>query len=102
MASLNVKIAVPGRDGLTSIPITDTTARDMEDAQSISAFGSEQDARAFLNSNRQDLHSFGFSEDAEVQPLASRKTGEIIGAYLRRRPSMTASQASSALSSLAK
>ena len=101
MASLNVKVSVPGRDGLTSIPITDASARDMEEARTISAFGSEDDARSFLRANRQDLNAFGFSEDAEIQPLSSRKTGEVIGAYLRRQPVMTDSQASSALSALA-
>lgn len=101
MSALNVKISVSGRDGLTSIPVTDASARDMEDARTISAFGNESDARAFLRSNREDLAAFGFSDESEIQPLASRKTGEVIGAYLRRSPAMTSSQASSALSDLA-
>lgn len=99
--ALTVKVAIPsGGNSLDSIPVTDATRRDIEDATSISAFGDEPAAREFLRNNRSKLEGAGFSEDSEIQTLYSTKTGEVIGAYLPKRPPMTSDAASDALDSI--
>ena len=82
------------------MPVTEARKSDFRDCISVSAFGEEKDARAFLNNNREKLEQLGFSEESEVQTLYSTKTGEVLGAYMRKRPAMTSEDAEDALDSL--
>lgn len=102
MASLNVKVAVStrGSSNPESVPVTDVSKSQMRDAVSISAFGDEADAKRFLRENRQKLNQLGFSDEAEIMTLTDNQTGEVLGAYLRSRPQMTADDAEDALDDL--
>lgn len=102
MPALNVKIAVNrrGQNEPDSVPVTEASRAEFRDAISLSAFGDVEDARQFIKNNREKLAELGFSEDTQIRELKKDETGEVLGAYIRRRAPMTANDAENALDSL--
>lgn len=96
--SIYAKLSVPSRGGnLNDVPVMEAEKADYRDAKTLSVFGQEQQARQFIQNNRELLAEYGWDQDAEVQTLANTKTGEVIGAYVRRRSRASAQDQANAM-----